>query len=400
MTMTETSTQNRPAPSSRVKRPVYLDNQATTPVDTRVLDAMLPFFTEKFGNPHSVSHRYGWEAEAAVDQAREEVAGIIGAMPEEIIFTSGATEANNLAIKGLAHSYGDRRDHIVTAATEHKCVLESCRRLEREGFSVTYLPVDSGGFVDPGQVAAALNDRTLLVSVMAVNNEIGVIQPLEEIGRICRENRVLFHTDAAQAVGKIPLDVGAMSIDLMSVSGHKLYGPKGVGALYLRRASRARLTPILDGGGQEQGVRAGTLATPLCVGLGTACRIAEAEMATEQARLRRLSADFLNKVQTALPFARLNGDADRRIPGNINLSFPGLDGGRLIAEMRDLAVSSGAACASATDEPSYVLAALGLDESEIRAAIRFGLGRFTTEEEADFAADTVIACVNKLKAER
>jgi cysteine desulfurase len=372
-----------------VRTPVYLDNQATTPMDPRVLDAMMPWFTGKFGNAHS-GHRYGWEAEAAVNLARGHIADLIGGKRDDIVFLSGATEANNLAIKGLAATYGARRDHIVTVATEHKCVLEACRRMESNGFAVTYLPVGADGLVDPAAIAAAMTERTLLVSVMAVNNEIGVIAPLAEIGRLCREKGVFFHTDCAQALGKIPLDVEAMGIDLMSLSGHKLYGPKGIGALYVRSASRIRLTPLMDGGGQEKGLRSGTLPVPLCIGFGAACRIAGDEMEAEAARLKLLADGFLEKVLTALPEVRLNGSRHRRIPGNINLTIPGIDGNRLMAELRELALSSGSACSSASDEPSYVLAALGIADRDIRSSLRIGLGRMTTAEEMAFAADVLV----------
>jgi len=382
-----------------VRVPVYLDYQATTPTDPRVVDAMLPFFTEKYGNAHS-EHRYGWEAEASVNIARREVAALIGAGADDIVFTSGATESNNLAIKGLAWAYKAHRRHIVTVRTEHKCVLESCRRLEEEGFTVTYLGVDAEGLLDLDELKAAITPETLLVSVMAVNNEIGVIQPLHDIGAICREAGVVFHTDAAQAVAKIPLDVEAMNIDLMSISGHKLYGPKGIGALYVRR-SRVNLRPVMDGGGHEHGLRSGTLATPLCVGLGAACRIGGEAMMADAAHLRGLADRFLDRVLDSVPGARLNGHRTRRFAGNMNITFAGVDGNRLMAELRELAISSGSACASASDEPSYVLAALGLSDRDIQSSVRIGLGRMTTEAEVDFAADTVIrklAAVERTRA--
>ncbi len=379
------------------KAPIYLDYQATTPTDPRVVDAMLPYFAQAFGNPHSRNHRYGREAEEAVEKARAQVAHIIGANEKEIIFTSGATESNNLAIKGVAHFHREKRRHIITSVTEHKCVLESCRQLEREGFEVTYLPVRKNGLVDLEQLHEAITGDTVLVSIMAVNNEIGVIQPLAEIGRLCRENKVFFHTDAAQAVGKIPLDVEAMRIDLMSISGHKMYGPKGIGALYVRRSPRVRLEPLISGGGQERGMRSGTLPTPLCVGLGEACRIAEAEMGAEAERLQALRDRMMNKFTGQLAEIYLNGDLEHRIPGNLNLSFAYVEGERLMMGIKDLAVSSGSACTSASLEPSYVLRALGVEEELAHTGLRIGLGRFTTEKEADYAVDRIVGEVRRLR---
>ena len=332
------------------KRPIYLDYQATTPCDPRVVEAMLPYFTERFGNPHSRNHAYGWEAEEAVEVARAQVAAIIGADPKEIIFTSGATESNNLALKGVANFYREKKDHIVTVVTEHKCVLDSCRYLEQEGFKVTYLPVKQNGLIDLAQLDAAITDRTSIVSVMAANNEIGVVQPLAEIGALCRKRGVFFHTDAAQAVGKIPLDVNAMNIDLMSISGHKIYGPKGIGALFVRRRPRVRLQAQITGGGQERGMRSGTLPTPLVVGLGEACRIAQAEMGEEAARLTVLRDRLLNGVKARLPEVYVNGDMEHRIPGNLNISFAFVEGEGLMMGVKDLAVSSGSACTSASDQ--------------------------------------------------
>jgi cysteine desulfurase len=377
--------------------PIYMDYQATTPCDPRVVEAMLPYFTEKFGNPHSRNHRYGWEAEEAVEKSREQVAAIIGADPKEVIFTSGATESNNLAIKGVAHFYKDKRDHIVTVVTEHKCVLDTCRHLEQEGFRVTYLPVKSDGLVDLGELEAAITDRTAIVSVMAVNNEIGVIQPMAEIGALCRGKGAFFHTDCAQAVGKIPLDVSAMNIDLMSISGHKLYGPKGIGALYVRRRPRVRLVPMINGGGQERGMRSGTLATPLCVGLGEACAIAHKEMGAEAERLRFLRDRLLTGIRERLPEVYVNGHLENRIPGNLNLSFAFVEGEGLMMGVKDLAVSSGSACTSASLEPSYVLRALGLEAEMAHTSLRFGLGRFTTEEDIDYAIGHVVEAVNHLR---
>lgn len=380
-----------------VKTPVYMDYQATTPMDKRVLDAMIPYFTEKFGNPHSRSHAYGWEAEEATEIAREQVAKLIGANAKEIVFTSGATESNNIAIKGVGHFYKDKKNHIITVVTEHKCVLDACRHLEQEGFNVTYLPVQQNGLIDLELLKKTITDKTLLVSVMAVNNEIGVIQPLAEIGKICREKGVFFHTDCAQAFGKIPLDVEAMNIDLMSISGHKIYGPKGIGALYVRRRPRIRIEPIINGGGQERGMRSGTLPTPLVVGLGKAAEIAANEMELENARLTKLSERFLKGIRAKVPEVYINGDEKQRIPGNLNISFAYIEGESMIMAIRDLAVSSGSACTSASLEPSYVLRALGVEEEMAHTSIRFGFGRFTTEEEVDFAIDLVASQVQKLR---
>ncbi len=380
------------------QRPIYLDYQATTPLDPRVLEAMMPYFTEKFGNPHSRSHAHGWEAEEGVEKARRQVAEVIGAGEREIVFTSGATESNNLALAGAARFYRDKKDHIVTLATEHKCVLETCRQLEREGFKVTYLPVKPDGLLDLDVLKSAIIDRTLLVSVMAAHNEIGVIQPLAEIGEICRARGVLFHSDAAQAFGKIPLDVEAMKIDLMSISGHKVYGPKGIGALYVRRRPRVRLVPLIHGGGQERGFRSGTLPAPLCVGLGAAAAIAKEEMADEARRLIALRDRLYRRIADRLPDVRLNGDPHRRLPGNLNLGFGPIDGERLMADMTDLSLSSGSACSSAAVEPSYVLRALGVEDDLARGSVRIGLGRFTTEAEVDYAAQRLVDAVEKLRA--
>ncbi len=377
--------------------PVYLDYQATTPTDPRVVQAMLPYFSEKFGNPHSREHYFGWEAEDAVEKARGEIAGLIGATAREVIFTSGATESNNVALKGVARFYKDRKDHIVTCVTEHKCVLEAARHQEHEGFRVTYLPVEATGLIDLDTLRDAITENTVMVSVMAVNNEIGVIQPIGEIGAICRERGAFFHTDAAQAVGKIPLDVDAMHIDLMSISGHKVYGPMGIGALYVRRRPRVRLVALMDGGGQERGLRSGTLPTPLCVGLGEACAIAGREMGDEAERVAALRDRFYKGITGRLPGVHLNGDAERRIPGNLNLSFADVDSEGLMAGIKDLAVSSGSACTSASVEPSYVLRAIGLDDGLARGAIRVGFGRFTTEDDVDFAVDRIAGEVERLR---
>jgi cysteine desulfurase len=382
--------------------PIYLDNQATTRVDPRVLEAMLPYFTEHFGNPHSTSHVYGHVAAAAVETARGEIAALIGADPREIVFTSGATEANNLAIKGAARfarahpQAATGRDRIVTLTTEHKCVLESCAQLEREGFAVTYMPVEPNGLISLDRLTATLDERTLLLSVLAAHNEIGVLQPLAEIGSLCRAKGVLFHTDAAQAAGKIPVDVERMQIDLMSISGHKLYGPKGIGVLYVRRRPRVRLLPLIDGGGQERGLRSGTLPTPLCVGLGRAAAIAADEMGDEVARMRRLRDRLYQGLARRVPGLGLNGDAERRLPGNLNVSFPGIVAPALIEACPSIAISTGSACTSARVEPSYVLHALGLSDEVANSAIRIGLGRFNTESDVDFAIDALASAASRL----
>jgi cysteine desulfurase len=382
---------------NRTDDAIYLDYQATTPTDPRVVEAMLPYFTQVFGNPHSVEHCFGWEAEEAVEMARREVAALIGAEAREIVFTSGATESNNLAIKGAGRFHRERRPHVVTLVSEHKCVLESVARLEAEGHPVTRLPVRADGLVDLDRLAEAVTEETALVSVMAVNNEIGVIQPLAEIGALCREKGAYFHCDAAQGVGKIPLDVNAMGIDLLSISGHKIYGPKGIGALYVRRRPRARLSAMMDGGGQERGLRSGTLATPLVVGLGAACRIAGQEMTEEAARLSALKTRFLAALVARHEGVGLHGDAERRIPGNLNLGFAGVTAEALMRAAPRLAVSTGSACSSTALEPSYVLSALGLTAEAAATAIRIGFGRFTTEAEVDTAAALLNAAVERLR---
>ena len=379
------------------EKPIYLDYQATTPIDPRVLDVMMPFFTEKFGNPHSRNHVYGWEAEDAVENARAEIAALIGANPKEIIFTSGATESNSIAIKGVGRFYKDRKNHIITCATEHKCVLESCRHMGQEGCEVTYMHVAKNGLIDLDQLREAITEKTALVSIMGVHNEIGVIQPMAEIGAICREKGVFFHSDCAQAVGKIPLDVNEMNIDLMSMSGHKLYGPKGVGALYVRRKPRVRLTPLFSGGGQERGMRSGTLPTSLCVGLGEACAIAGREMVQESERLHYLRDRLYKGITDQLAEVYINGDIDQRIPGNLNLSFAYVEGESLMMGIKNLCVSSGSACTSASLEPSYVLRALGVTEDLAHTSLRLGLGRFTTEEDVNKATDEIVTQVKKLR---
>lgn len=372
------------------QRPIYLDMQATTPVDPRVLDAMLPFFVNVYGNPHSRTHAYGWESEKAVEEAREHIAKLIGADAKEIIFTSGATESNNMSIKGVARFFGrsGKKKHIITSQTEHKCVLDSCRHLQDEGYDVTYLPVQSNGLINMEELEAAIRPETAIVSIMAVNNEIGVIQPLEEIGKLCRKKKVFFHTDGAQAVGKIPLDVNAMNIDLMSISSHKIYGPKGIGACYVRRRPRVRLEPIISGGGQERGLRSGTLAPPLVVGFGEACRIAKQELEYDSKRIKALS-DRLLKGLLALEHTNQNGDPDRFYPGCVNVSFAYVEGESLLMALKDIALSSGSACTSASLEPSYVLRALGNSDESAHSSIRFGIGRFTTEAEIDYVLKAV-----------
>lgn len=381
----------------KINNQIYLDYQATTPVDPRVVDEMLPFFTEKFGNAHSRSHSFGWEAEEAVEIARAQVARLINANPKEIVFTSGATESNNMAIKGFAHFYAAKKRHIITVVTEHKCVLDACRHLEEEGFKVTYLPVNTNGIIDLEQLKLAITPETGLVSVMGVNNEIGVIQPLAEIGKICREHGVFFHSDCAQAFGKIPLDVREMNIDLMSISGHKIYGPKGIGALYVSRKPRVRLEPIINGGGQERGFRSGTLPTPLVVALGKAAELARIEMEKDYQHVKYLSDKFYNAIVEKIPDVYLNGDKILRYPGNLNISFAYVEGESLIIAIKELAVSSGSACTSSSLEPSYVLRAMGVDEDLAHTSIRFGIGRFTTEAEIDTAIDIVSKNIQRLR---
>jgi cysteine desulfurase len=371
----------------RLQLPVYLDHHATTPLDPRVLDAMLPYFTERFGNPHSAQHAYGWTAEQAVAEARVQIAALIGALPEHIVFTSGATEANNLAIRGVAHSTGRR--HLLACATEHPCVLETCRALGREGFAITELPVPADGLLDLDQLSAALRPDTALVSIMTANHEIGVLQPISEIAKLCQERGILLHTDAAQAAGRIALDVAVLGVDLMSLSAHKLYGPKGIGALYVRRG--LRIAPLFAGGGQERGLRPGTLPTPLCVGFGKACALAQEELAAEAARVRAARDRLYDGLRRAWPGIRLNGAAEPRLPNNLNLCLPGIDGEDLLAGLPELALSTGAACASATQEPSAVLRALGLSDEAIAGSIRIGLGRTTTAAEIEFAIERIVA---------
>jgi cysteine desulfurase len=378
--------------------PVYLDNHATTRTDPRVFEAMIPYFTELYGNSASVSHRFGWEAAEAVERARAQVALAIGAEAREIVFTSGATESNNLAIKGIARTRARAGNHLVTAVSEHKAVLDPIKRLARQGWETTIVPCDECGRISAQAVAAALTDRTVLVSIMAANNEVGTINPIAEIGRLCHERGVAFHTDAAQAIGKIPLDVLAESIDLLSLSAHKIYGPKGIGALYVRRRDpQVRLEPLFDGGGHERGLRSGTVAVPLVVGLGLAAELAVRERGEETIRLLELRERLHEGIARRVPAIRLNGPPGERLPGNLNLSFADVDGEALMMAMRDVAVSSGSACSSANPEPSHVLLAMGLDEDMARASLRFGLGRFTTPEEIDFAIEAVAAAVARLR---
>ncbi|OAX83629.1 cysteine desulfurase, mitochondrial [Emergomyces africanus] len=371
-------------------RPIYLDMQATTPTDPRVLDSMLPFLTGLYGNPHSRTHAYGWETEKATEQAREHVAKLIGADAKEIIFTSGATESNNMSIKGVAKFFGrsGKKKHIITSQTEHKCVLDSCRHLQDEGFEVTYLPVQNNGLINMKDLEAAIRPETALVSIMTVNNEIGVIQPVKEIGALCRSKKVFFHTDAAQAVGKIPVDVNEWNVDLLSISGHKIYGPKGVGACYVRRRPRVRLDPIITGGGQERGLRSGTLAPHLVVGFGEACRIAKEEMEYDAKRIEALSKRLLDGL-LSMEHTSLNGDPEKHYPGCVNVSFAYVEGESLLMALKDIALSSGSACTSASLEPSYVLRALGNSDESAHSSIRFGIGRFTTESEIDYVLKAV-----------
>ena len=350
-----------------------------------------------YGNPHSVTHQYGWESAEVVDTARDQIAELINCDGKEVIFTSGATESNNMAIKGVANFYKPRKNHIITTVTEHKCVLDSCRAMQQEGFEVTYLPVGQDGLVKVEEVAAAIRPETALVSVMYVNNEIGVVQPIEEIGALCREKKVFFHVDAAQAVGKIPVDVEALKIDLMSISAHKLYGPKGIGALYVRRRPRVRLSPVFSGGGQERGMRSGTLPHPLVAGFGAACEVARLEMERDLAHVQRLSKRLHDGVVAAIPHIEINGSVDQRYPGNLNISFAYVEGESLLMALKDIAISSGSACTSASLEPSYVLRALGVDEEMAHTSIRFGIGRFTTEAEVDYALEVCVKHVERLR---
>jgi cysteine desulfurase len=381
-----------------MKLPVYMDKHATTPLDPRVLDAMLPYFNEKFGKAARRNHQFGWDAEEGVENARREIAELIGADPREIVITSGATESDNLAVKGVAAMYREKGDHIITCETEHKAILDSCKHLEKEGGHVTYLPVDNRGFVDLDDLRKAITDKTVLITVMAANNEVGVIQDIGGIGRIARERGVVFHTDAVQAAGKIPFNVNAMNVDLASLSAHKMYGPKGVGALYVRRRNpRVLLTPIIDGGGHERGMRSGTLNVPGIVGFGHAAKLAREELAAESAEMFRLRERLRGTIERELDEVYLNGDLEKRLPGNLNISFAYVEGESLLMGINDIAVSSGSACTSASLEPSYVLKALGVGEDLAHTSIRFGIGRFNTEEEVDYVAHRVIETVRRLR---
>jgi cysteine desulfurase len=381
-----------------MKFPIYMDNNATTRTDSRVVQAMLPFFTEHFGNAGSRNHVFGWEAEEAVEDAREKVARLVGASGKEIIFTSGATESNNLAIKGVAQMYKKKGNHIITAKTEHKAVIDPCKRLERDGYQVTFLDVDRYGRVSAEQIAQAMTDKTILVTIMAANNEIGTLNPIKEIGKLCKQKGVLFHTDAVQAVGKVPINAEEMGIDLMSMSGHKIYGPKGAGALYVRRKDpRVRLEPMIDGGGQERGMRSGTLAVTNIVGLATACDLCRQEMPEESKRLLSLRERLRTGIMSRLEEVYLNGHPTERLPGNLNLSFAYVEGEAMMMGIKQVAVSSGSACTSASLEPSYVLKALGVGDELAHSSIRFGLGRFNTQEEIDFVIEDVTKAVTHLR---
>jgi cysteine desulfurase len=378
--------------------PIYMDNHATTPLDPRALEAMMPYLTDQFGNAASRNHAFGWMAEEAVEKGRKQIADLLGANSKEIIFTSGATESNNLAIKGVAEMYAERGNHIITAATEHKAILDTCKHLEKKGCRVTYLPVQQDGLVNLNQLRDAITDKTILVSIMYANNEIGVIQPVAEIGRICKEKNVLFHSDAVQAAGKVPVNVIADNIDILSISGHKLYGPKGVGALYVRRRNpRVQLTAQIDGGGHERGMRSGTLNVPGIVGLGKACELSREEMPAESLRMRELRDRLKDRLLAELDECYINGSMEHRLPNNLNISFAYVEGESLLMGINDIAVSSGSACTSATLEPSYVLKALGAGDDIAHSSIRFGIGRFNTQEHVDYVAAKVISVVKKLR---
>jgi cysteine desulfurase len=381
-----------------VKLPIYMDNHATTPVDPRVVEAMLPYFTEKFGNAASRNHSFGWAGEEAVENARAQVAALIGATPKEIIFTSGATESDNLMIKGVAEMYREKGNHIITQAIEHKAVLDTCKRLEKYGYEVTYLPVRRDGRVDPEDVRKAITPKTILITIMYANNEIGVINPMAEIGKIAKEHGIIFAVDGVQAVGKIPVDVQKDNIDLLSISGHKIYGPKGVGALYVRRRNpRVQLSAIIDGGGHERGMRSGTLNVTGIIGLGKACELAHQEMPEESKRMSVLRDRLRKGLEAKLDEVYINGSMEHRLPNNLNMSFAYVEGESLLMGINDVAVSSGSACTSATLEPSYVLKALGVGEDLAHTSIRFGLGRFNTEEEVDYVTDKMVQVVTKLR---
>jgi len=389
---------NEKSSNSEIKLPIYMDNHATTRVDPRVVEEMLPYFTEKYGNAASRNHEYGWVAEQAVEQARERIAKLIGATSKEIIFTSGATESDNLAIKGVAEMYREKGNHIITQVTEHKAVLDTCKRLEKYGFRVTYLPVQKDGRIDLDDLKRAIDDKTILVTIMAANNEMGALQPIREIGAICHEKGVLFHTDAVQAIGKVPFNVIQDNVDLASITAHKIYGPKGVGALYVRRKNpRVQLVAQIDGGGHERGMRSGTLNVPSIVGLGKACDIAFNEMAEEGKKLAAMRDSLKDQIFAELDEVYVNGSTEHRLPGNMNISFAYVEGESLLMGINDIAVSSGSACTSATLEPSYVLKALGAGDDLAHSSIRFGLGRFNTQAEVDYVARRVIDTVKRLR---
>jgi cysteine desulfurase len=387
----------QPVPEG-VKLPIYMDNHSTTPMDPRVLEEMLPYFVEKFGNAASRNHSFGWAAEEGVETARERIAKLVGATAKEIIFTSGATESDNLAIKGVAEQYREKGNHIVTALTEHKAVLDSCKRLQKYGYRVTYLPVQKDGLLDLDDLRRAMDDKTTLVTIMSANNEIGVLQPIEEIGKLCRERGVIFHTDAAQSIGKVPMDVNKKNIDLMSIAGHKVYGPKGVGALFVRRKNpRVQISAIIDGGGHEHGMRSGTLNVPGIVGLGKACAIAQEEMLKESCHLAGKRNRLRDRILSGLGEVAINGSMEQRLPGNLNLSFAHVDGESLMMALNDIAISSGSACSAAAIEPSHVLRAIGISDDLAHSSIRFGIGRFNTEAEVDYVADRVVETVTRLR---
>ncbi len=381
-----------------MKLPIYLDNHSTTACDPRVVEAMLPYFTEKFGNAASRNHSFGWEAEEGVEQARKQIARLIHADPKEIIFTSGATESDNLALKGIVEMYREKGDHVITSSTEHRAVIDTAKSLEKKGVSVTYLPVDKQGMVNPDDVRNAITEKTILISVMLANNEIGTINPVKEIGKVAKEKGIIFHCDATQGVGKIPVNVQEMGIDLMSFSAHKIYGPKGIGALYVRRkAPRVRLEPMIHGGGHERGMRSGTLPVPLIVGFGKACELCEQEMATESVRIAKMRDRLQEGIMGAMDEVYLNGHPTERLPGNLNISFAYVEGEALLMGVKEIALSSGSACTSATLEPSYVLRALGVGSDLAHSSIRFGLGRFNTDEEIEYTIDRMIKAVNHLR---
>ena len=382
-----------------IKLPIYMDNHATTPVDPRVVEAMLPFFNQKFGNAASRNHEFGWLAEEAVENARGQIARLINATPKEIVITSGATESTNLAIKGVAEMYREKGNHIITQVTEHKATLDTCKRLEKYGYEVTYLPVHKDGRINLDELRRAITPKTILISIMYANNEIGVVQPIAEIGKIAKEKGVFFHVDAVQAVGKVPVDVQADGIDLMSISAHKIYGPKGVGALYVRRKNpRVQLSAIIDGGGHERGMRSGTLNVPGIVGLGKACEICQQEMAAESQKLRRLREKLTHSIMSRQDETFINGSMEHRLPGNLNISFAFVEGESLLMALKDVAVSSGSACTSASLEPSYVLRSLGVGDELAHTSIRFGIGRFNTEAEIDYVIELVVKSVERLRA--